>query len=750
MVRYHVFLLGAFNSRDDQGQPFSFAQIGGAWTLPLADWAHHYRRVFERAVEKIETEPTFIERLARVPFRLLARKPEQVSEAVETTTLDIARHLVVMLEQWMKRQVTIDPTPEEEKTAPVAPIRFTGRNYERVLISFTGVWEELLHFGDTRQIGQTNQTETPAAQWDARRTRWSFLERHLWNSAYFLALAVCSADEVGAERFRDILLRWIDSAQGTMQPDHLLRHHVLLTPQLFQLSWTQMGDRVLPLMRHPPPPSANPNGVFTSILYQCADDIVALTGAMALGWYIDRRQASDIGGRTAKLLIGRVVMPNEGSRRMGNAPPQPKTFHWILWSALRANIGEENDQPPYGVSIDGFINFIDCMRDRQMVSGRIYSGWGRDGLATLTLPLLAILLAHLPEEDDDTVVRKFAALNVQEDYFGDGDNSVRRIESALDEYKLALTTEPNLPLLERGARIFLPAIDMAASIQRLDSLFSGMKAALQAQRTHRLLARPVAPERLGKYRLAMDEAVSGLQPHILPFQNFDIRRQAFEDGEEQQWVCRGMDKAQLTVPPLAREQTDLPTTLASWFQDDLLDRIWRSFGRRPRQFVGVTATDYPDLYWQRVFECAANIEGGPVLIVPTSTIGSDLIEWMYAAANDRPKGLIVEHRSGRGNSGGVAYEATVNGIDIYGTNMPEDRSVLFSDRDLECVTHHERQDGRLTTVAFEADDDPHQGRLIVKFDQRITWRPTPVFEFVLGEMAGPDQPGIDDDGDDDR
>jgi len=98
--------------------------------------------------------------------------------------------------------------------------------------------------------------------------------------------------------------------------------------------------------------------------------------------------------------------------------------------------------------------------------------------------------------------------------------------------------------------------------------------------------------------------------------------------------------------------------------------------------------------------------------------------------------MVIEYLEGRGNGGGLSYEATVNGIDVYGSNMLDDRSVLFSGRDLLSVTHHELADGHPTTVTFTCGENPHNGTLTVRFDQTTQWRNAPIVEFVIGETYG--------------
>src|SRR2546421_2293290 len=61
MTRYHRFLLSLNASRGPDGAPFSFAAVQGeAWRAPHSEWISQYRRLFERAANRIGDDTDFI------------------------------------------------------------------------------------------------------------------------------------------------------------------------------------------------------------------------------------------------------------------------------------------------------------------------------------------------------------------------------------------------------------------------------------------------------------------------------------------------------------------------------------------------------------------------------------------------------------------------------------------------------------------------------------------------------------------
>ncbi len=100
MTRYHRFLLELSASQTEEGEPFSYAEIAGdGWHAPHRDWIRQYRRLFERAADRIPDDDRFIRTLAHVPDRLLARDGgEPPPPGVVKVILDLMPVLVHRLE----------------------------------------------------------------------------------------------------------------------------------------------------------------------------------------------------------------------------------------------------------------------------------------------------------------------------------------------------------------------------------------------------------------------------------------------------------------------------------------------------------------------------------------------------------------------------------------------------------------------------------------------------------------------------
>jgi hypothetical protein len=747
MTRYHTFLLKAYSSTDTEGKPQNFAAIREFFSSPLEDWTRHYRRIFDRAADKISIAPYFMERLAYAPSRLLRGLPPEVAKPVETNILDLSLYMVFVLEAWLTRKSTTE-SPGDEGGQPRFRVAGSDRKaYDEVLDRFTGAWETLLDFGEVRIAPLQRAEGPPETMWNIRRSRWPFLNQHLFHSARFLAHAVWNEDESGSERFRDNLLRWLDRSEGTLDYDRVLRPGVLLTPELFELDWPLVLRRLEPFRERAPYYRASPNPVATSIIRRAFDDVIVITTAIMLQWYIRNQQATDIGGLSARRLWNGEVNADDGTRHIGEGPRN--RFALALGTIVRAELAGGYPEGSYRSVLDGFASLLDTMTERRTIPGRVYSSWGSRDFSALRIPLLAMLLVSLPENPanetpapDENLIQRIGEWTDREGYFKDGDESLRRISSELKTSAEYLEKPAELALVHRGALMLMPECDLAASSDRLRQILGALEQRIETRRLERLRERDIDPVKLQGFQDAMEGVLTGIASAIVPFTDYQVVRAPANDTEPY-IVPMGVDKAQLITPALTWEQTELPAIYSGSFQEAVLFQLWLSFVSLPREIVTLHPADYPEVYWRAVLEKAPLAGEKPILLLPYGRIVQDLSEWQWLRGEgEKPSFLEITHAENLRNSGAVAYHASVNGIDVYTIHQPrlaENQSILFSAKALGQITHHCIEDGHVAQVTFTAGPDPKQSELRVAYNQEISWRETPLFEFVMDMSTLDDQ-----------
>jgi hypothetical protein len=90
---------------------------------------------------------------------------------------------------------------------------------------------------------------------------------------------------------------------------------------------------------------------------------------------------------------------------------------------------------------------------------------------------------------------------------------------------------------------------------------------------------------------------------------------------------------------------------------------------------------------------------------------------------------------GHDSGWGSGYVGTVNGVDVYSTALPGDRSILYSANMLQSIAYSPvANNGGLVTVELEEGDNPFGSTIVVRFCQTTNWADSPVVEINLQDQ----------------
>jgi hypothetical protein len=671
LIGYHTFLLEVYASHTGDGQPLSLAQFG-SWEQPHEGWVRQYRRVFERAVERLVEDSDLFETLAYVPARLLPKKAAEHPATVLAAILDMGLFEAIFLEAWLTRRTTVEVAPGGPAQPRLALAGSDQRTYEEVVLRVIGAWERLTCEVD-HLYRWKEERDDPVEHWEAFSASLPYLERHLRNTAFFLVSAVWNEDSFGAERYRDMLLRWIGTFRFEPTLDYTLRHHRLLTPDLLQGDWTAVVEQLTPYRLGPLGPGPSPQPLFDTILQWALADVGVLTAAVTLTWYLHEQQASDIGGQPAARLLRGQVIEEEGTR-VGAPGVQPADIFDRVFSVLiREDLVTRLAPGRYGTRLDEIVRFLSQMSERRVVPGRIYSSMGLHGVDDVIQALLVMLLAHVPEDGDNRLVDSIGEIAAKEDLFADRDEALRRIAFSMEQLGNRLADQAGHPRLERGVHLLAPNTDFATAVIRLQGIITAVKEVISLRRLERLKARAPDPEKLRTLRDKLEHQMGGVEAQLPIFSGFHVGPAEGPPRKINPWSIAGINKGELVTPPLSQD-TGLFEAIADRFIQSRGHLVWNSFVRIRRKQVRVAASRYPLGFWKKVIELSTAVGPDPVLLVPFTPIGSDISRWRY---NPAPEGLNVEFRQDRPTGAGFGYGATIDGINIYTINLPSDRFGYF-------------------------------------------------------------------------
>ncbi len=709
MIDFHRFLIEAYETRDEHGQAVSFAQIGD-WSALHEEWIREYRRLFERATRYIGQENEFIKILIHVPFRLLPRDGRHSAPAVTTSLLDLVNILVHRLEAWLTQRRTYEPGANSEESAVLRLAGSDKRAYEEVVMSLVGTWENTLRIVDHVYRWRRREIEPPE-QWRRFAASWPFLQQHLRNSAYLLAVAVWNEDEIGAEYYAEMLLRWFDGLQHKLEDDyHLIK--TLLTPDLLEMEWNDALASLAPMVRSPSLDQPSPSGVFSVIAQNALADTIVITAGVILGWFIERRQDTDIAPRTASRLLSDAVADGDTHRTRRETGFRPFFLQLVrIYSA-----GERFMRQGYGHWLDRLVATLDSMSERRVVPGRVYSPSTRDEREDLLMPWLTCLLAQMPEESDANVVRAVSQLTDREDAFANGDRTLRGLLYDLRRVRSALAQEQH-EYLTRGATALNPDAEIEERSERLASILDNIIDSIEAQRKGRLLNRPIDEGKLRAIREQVEQALTSAGGGIEIFEGFTITRE-IADLPNQECTVNQIEKGYLTEPEMAQGPVNIWEVVTETVQRFAARFVWGGLSQRPRRIIDVQ--DEASYLAALTEGARPMLQAGlqPVLLVREWSDPPWIREW-FSWSGERPAGLQVKRKSEVHTN---LYIGTVNDVDVYRVRPDEGQSLLFRADLLTKVRYGLRAEGNVVDVEFVPSQDDQPGVLRFRFSQDTEWR----------------------------
>ncbi|MDX0542054.1 hypothetical protein GOC91_03350 [Sinorhizobium medicae] len=736
LIRYHRFLLSLNASTLPDGTPFSYAEIASGFLprFPYHTWVSQYRRLYERAVNRIGDDPSFIERLASVPIQLLPRPGDpQQPPAIIASILNLGPMLTHRLEAWVTKRTVAD-NAEGDSAGPRALLAGSDSTaYAQVLRTFIGQWETLLQITPT-VYGSKKQKASIAERWSSYARTWPLLSQHLQNTAYMLAVAVWNEDETGAAVYSDALIRWLERSSYRWTNGAELLNRRLLFPDISHMHWSDAVIHIRPILPGYLGEPA-PDRIFSSILQGVHDDCVLITAAVLLSWHVNNKLRSDIGARTAVTLLRRNVVDTDVS--LGRELRADLSFRSAFLNIMRIELaGERFREEGYGKELDRLASSLDSMSERPVVPGRVYTPSTMDDREGLQPSMLAILLAAVPLEGDGGLGHHLGELLQNEAALPDGDRSLRNLLRLLGTFGSMLDTPANLL---SGASGMSANVDFDAAIPALRTIIEASIAAIQSHRRERLEERPVDPAKIERIRAAMDDALLTPPAKIPFFRGFTLQGGPESvGGDVAKFEITWVSKGELVEPPMETEPANFIEAMNDTACFHASHRIWRQFILRPRQGLDVSASVDDEAFWRVMTTAASRIGPEPVLLVSQRDEGRIIRRFIYAKRGETlPVRIERKPRDEYGGHGG-SYIATIEDIDVYGTDLGAGTALLFSARILRSVIY-DSIDGanRHIQVSFENGGEG-KGVLAVHYKQSVEWGDGPILEITFPAVEAQD------------
>jgi hypothetical protein len=731
VIRYHRFILAAQNTKDDGGKTFNLAEVGGIFSRPDAEWVQQYRRAFIAAADKIGSDTSFMDRLSNLATRLVPDDSLNFSQRVLETILDLGVFEVIALEDWVTKRAVIGAGADEIGSSAT----LTGsdkRAYENVLIGFVGGWETLAQYLIS-SFGIARRPSTKAAdeQWAAFGRSLPVFQKHLQNAAYFFASAVWNDDALGADRFRDLLLRWLQPFYANLQTTFHFSNTLFLMPDLLTLDWAAAQVQVASRMRFHQELEV-PGPVFGVLLWELHCDVVCVSGLVALHWYATGQQPSETAAQAAIRTLHREKRTSDGSDLTETTPKT--TFRLLFDFAIRYALNPRFAEGRYSATIDSLVGYLTNLATPRLVSGRIYGGFGIDGFDTLRPVLLAAMAANLSAHDDDGVASLIEELK-NDPTFHD-DKSARNFIWTMRQMVQALSAAAEDDVFKKAVHTFSKEIDLKAATEGLSEILAKVAPTFEALRKEKIRTAPLDEGRMELVRRRVTESVLAGGPGITCFREYPIRLDTSGRVQATETEFGKISRGSFVRPEMSGINFDeLPGIFVEASRSYLTNLVWYGLSHRPKRVVSINISKGTSVFWRRAVDEAPKVGPEPILLIPYSVFGAEILAASYhIPGGGGVSGFEITKVAGMHTGGGTAYLGTIEGIHIYGFNAARNLAVLCSRHLLRGINYGIiHGENSVFDFWFIENEDPENSYVRLKFAQGLEWADD---VFVQFDIAG--------------
>lgn len=732
MSRYHRFLIEIHMSEDSQGNPMDFAEFGdfASFETPHMQWTRQYRRLMEKASNKIDSEPEFMRTLSHLTSSLLPDDSSGISYGVIDTILSLAALEVVFLEKWFTRRTTGDLL-DPKTFKPLYLATPDAKVYQEVVFEFVGAWETTGRRA-SRIYGWRETVRSPAAdRWKHLAKSMPFMLQHLRYTAYLTASAVWNGDGIAAPRYQDMMVRWLPTVRPDIRDDAFTRHKWLLLPSTLPKTWDALAEWLSAHSSAVRIDAMEPAALFTSVLRHLYDDVVNMTVAVMLGWYMADPKTLDLAGETArKLLFGEVI--KDGAVEPDGSRAPRNLFRSVLFTILRGEIGYGDGG--YGTYLNQIVSFLTQPAEQLRVHSRPYVGFGWADRGEVTIPLLVIMVATLPPAGDDGVSDELDKVAANDKLLGN-DIALRRIIQELNRLTDFLKESTQHKMIDFGAKRLSPTVDTEKNIERLLGIFAACATKIEGRREERMRTAPLDRTKLNDLREAFEQIMNSPLAWLPWLAEVVVELTDKPLAAETIQVVQ-INRGELTEPVVSQLSVFPGEYMVEAFRLGMAQFVWDATIKRKSTQIDAGPLGQKET-WKLIQEQARIVGEKPVMLLSHQR-ASEIWSWVHEQEQVPDFIGALSRDNNHPTGSGFGYVANIDGIDVYSFNISDEMVGLFSAKALKSVSYRALDAvGHLVRPDVEDSPDPKQAWLTADMALELEWDTSPYIRILFGQRPTP-------------
>lgn len=745
LIDFHIFLIRLSVNHSDEQSPWSnLAMTLGdfLWGRDLnSKWYSVYRDILKSAADQIETRFYLFEGASYIANRLIGRMSSRIPDQMIIDLMRLVGALHYDLSKAWGRE--IDQSlgyAHGPHNSVIAPVSY-DTSHVLALKRIIGYWGESLIWSLMERSSGPQVDD-----WLWRQRECSILSAHLQQTAHMIARSVWTGDQEGAYWMVDVLVRWTGSIESRLQARGLFvgrtKATLITTSTVKNMSRQEAVDTVASEEIDAFHQDFN-TGVTNTALGNRWRDVTLLSTLVLVHWGhieddedIIEVEGQPYPGNLALLTAHRLLAGMPYDARSTQYLGREAQLSWdTVWrSVFRIIASGEQWGTNYRAELDTFVESLFSIADEEWVSGRMYSSVGREGLTSLTGPLIIVLLSLLPDRHDgDLQILPNDWISLV------SPDSGERLSRFFTEMISALETLDINSVHRSLGVVGLWRKTPELLKRQITQITTSLQSMIQIQEVdlrEQIIAGQEDQDRLQTLAAAANQLAFSEECKIFPlgmFKTRDFDPVITDRFEDESFIISDYDKGALLSPPLSQPAVNEEEWLRETAKDWLAILVFRKIlsdlkSGDVANFREIEIGNNPDEFWSALKSISGNMTK-PVLVIPWQQPPTWLPQWTMQHRRNEEYTLPEDFRfipdrtsndPGRIGYIRVAGERREHSILLQRAGLPADKCYLFDGDALDRLSFKRQQNGLHLVPSFHPKaDTPTIGKLRFQLQYEI-------------------------------
>ncbi len=531
-----------------------------------------------------------------------------------------------------------------------------------------------------------------------------------------LVASIARGDSAAAYWLTDVFQKWLDPLRLEISSyTHIVRRPRFVTPEIINSDWQEIQAH-LEIEPFAHERLNAPSGVYQAVLRNYWVDCCCLAIYLLILWGKHSGIGEPLALRVVKgVLDGEIFKAGGGIH--GDRRPL-SSLNDLLSSLLRQYFADGGHRNGYRSRLDKLMELLQDITSPEMVSGRVYSGYGGKDLDSVKDGQIFLLCSMAksdwsPTQGFTNDIRLLATSN--DDVARDMLNYLQSLITRLPQIEYSEWSNAFSYL--RGGVADESGFNEAK--QRVEKATQYLIDFIKNLRNEELRTAQIDPNRLLLIARSASNAAFKKESAEVPVSLFDTVEHSNRTFDKRRLIIENCEKGEYTDPLMAQ----LPGNEAEWSAETVKDHVTHSvmadiithWGK----VISVDAST-PERYWQELKNAATSIVAQglqPILLIESLTRPSWIWDWgqPHIGRYKRPDDLHIKKQENET----AGYIAHLNETAVYQAPIAPGASLVLPRETFKRIVFTNFQNGYPVEVSTEGTEKDELVNLIFEWAYKI-------------------------------